>query len=200
MLRPWYAKLAACIVGIVLLSATSAALALAYQKNQDNALHMEVLAMNDQLTGLMNRLSFDTLARGRIEHDRHQAGGAAFIMIDVDHFKTINDRYGHRTGDHGLKEVSAAIRSNFRSTDLVCRWGGEEYLVYLPGADLRIAHQLAERLKAKVEGTSFTQEVEVTISAGIALLGRQDALEDVIRRADEKLYEAKKTGRNRVCY
>lgn len=148
----------------------------------------------------MNRRSFDALARARLEQDRNRDTGTAFIMIDVDHFKNINDRYGHETGDAVLKEVSDAIRGNFRSTDLVCRWGGEEYLAYLPGAVLRIALQLAERLRTQVEHTELVHGVTVTISAGIALLQQDDTLEDVIRRADEMLYQAKRSGRNRVCY
>lgn len=200
VLSPWYAKLTAYLIGILLLAAISVALAFAYRRNQTNAVSMELLAMNDQLTGLMNRRSFDKLVRGHVEHHRNQADGAAFIMIDVDHFKEINDRHGHETGDRVLKEVSESIRSNFRSSDLVCRWGGEEYLTYLPGTDLRIAIQLAQRLKEKVEGMNFVEGITVTVSAGIALLEGQDALEDVIRRADEKLYEAKRRGRNRVCY
>jgi diguanylate cyclase (GGDEF)-like protein len=200
VLKPWYSQLAAHAVAILLLSAISIALARSYQQNQKNALHMEMLAMNDQLTGLMNRRSFDTLARARLEQDRKRDIGTVFIMVDVDHFKNINDRHGHETGDAVLKEVSSAIRGNFRSTDLVCRWGGEEYLIYLPGADLRIALQLAERLRAQVEQTDFVHGATVTISAGIALLTKDDTLEDVIRRADEKLYQAKGSGRNRVCY
>lgn len=200
VLRTWYGKLAAHAVAVLLLSGISIALARSYQQNRMNALQMEVLAMNDQLTGLMNRRSFDTLARAHLEEDRRRGGGTAFIMIDVDHFKSINDRYGHETGDAVLKEVSDAIRGSFRSTDLVCRWGGEEYLAYLPGTDLRIAHQLAERLRVRVERTAFVHGRTVTISAGIALLQHQDTLEDVIRRADERLYGAKRAGRNRVCH
>lgn len=200
VLKPWYGKLGAYTVAILLLSAVSIALARSYQRNQTNALQMEVLAMSDQLTGLMNRRSFDSLARARMEQDRMRETGTAFIMIDVDHFKDINDRHGHEAGDAVLKEVSDAIRGSFRSTDLVCRWGGEEYLAYLPGADLRIALQLAERLRSQVEQADFAHGVTVTISAGIALLTKDDTLEDVIRRADEMLYKAKRSGRNRVCH
>lgn len=199
VLSPWYEKLATYLIGMILISLTSIALGLAYRRNQANAEQMELLAMNDQLTGLMNRRSFDALARKRIEHDRQQAGGAAFIMIDVDHFKRINDTYGHEAGDAVLREVSDAIRGNFRSSDLVCRWGGEEYLVYLPGAEMRVVLQLAERLRTKIEGTDFQNGVTVTISAGVVRMAEQESLEGVIRRADEKLYEAKRTGRNRVC-
>lgn len=200
VLTPWYGKLAAHVIAVLLLTGISIALAHSYQQNQSNALQMEVLAMSDQLTGLMNRRSFDTLARARMEQDRARETGTAFIMIDVDHFKMINDRHGHEAGDAVLKEVSNAIRSSFRSTDLVCRWGGEEYLAYLPGTGLRIALQLAERLRAQVEQTDFVHETAVTVSAGIAMLEQADTLEDVIRRADEMLYRAKRTGRNRVCY
>jgi len=200
VLAPWYGKLAAHAAAVLLLTGISIALGRSYQQNHSNALHMEVLAMSDQLTGLMNRRSFDALARARLEQDRNRDTGTAFIMIDVDHFKNINDRYGHETGDAVLKEVSDAIRGNFRSTDLVCRWGGEEYLAYLPGADLRIALQLAERLRTQVEHTELVHGVTVTISAGIALLQQDDTLEDVIRRADEQLYQAKRSGRNRVGY
>lgn len=200
VLRPWYGKVAAHTVAVLLLTGISVALALSYRRNQMNALQMEDLAMNDQLTGLMNRRSFDVLARSRLEQDQTRGNLGAFIMLDIDHFKSINDRYGHEAGDTVLKGVSDAIQSNFRSTDLVCRWGGEEYLVYLPGADLRIALQLTERLREKIERTDFVEGAAVTVSAGISLRRDGDTLEAVIRRADEKLYEAKRNGRNRVCY
>lgn len=200
VLRPWYGKLAAHAVAVLLLSGISIALAHSYQQNQTNAIQMEVLAMNDQLTGLMNRRSFDVLARARLAQDQQRDMATAFIMIDIDHFKNINDRHGHETGDVVLKAISEAIRDNFRSTDLVCRWGGEEFLCYLPGADLHIALQLAGRLRERVEHTRLILDLQVTVSAGIALLTPTDTLEDVIRRADERLYQAKRSGRNRVCY
>lgn len=200
VLAPWYEKLATNIVGVVLLAGISVALGFAYQKNRLRARDMEILAMSDQLTGLMNRRSFDEHARARMSRAWLRDEGAAVIMIDVDHFKQVNDRHGHHAGDLVLREISDAIRGTFRASDLVCRWGGEEYLAYLPGADLKNGLTLAERLKQRVAEADYSVDAAITISAGIALVTGGDRLEDVVRRADEKLYEAKNSGRNRICY
>ncbi len=200
VLGPWYGKLATSIVAVILLSGASIALGRAYDKNRLRAHDMEVLAMNDQLTGLMNRRSFEEYARARIARAHLHDAGAAFIMMDVDHFKRINDTFGHQTGDRVLRDVSLSIRGSFRASDLICRWGGEEYLAYLPGADLENALRLAERLRESVERADFGLDGSVTISAGVTLLRDDDRLEDVIRRADERLYQAKNSGRNTVCH
>lgn len=159
---------------------------------------MKTLAMNDQLTGLMNRRSFLDLAQAHVAQERDQDQPGALIMADIDHFKQVNDQHGHQIGDEVLQSVARTISESFRSTDLVCRWGGEEFLIYLPGANLDIARRLAEDLRKKIEGSSHAKGLKVSISAGVAVFEDNQTLAEVTQRADQRLYDAKQAGRNRV--
>jgi len=198
VLVPWRAKVYSYILGNGLLVVTTVLLAIAYQKNSHNAKTMENLAMVDALTGLMNRRSFNDIAKARFKDAKRAKANASLVMIDVDHFKAINDTRGHDMGDQVLKDIAGIIKSSFRSNDLSCRWGGEEFVVYLTDTDPESALIFAERLRAMIEQRSFLDGTRVTISQGIAGLGEADSLEAMARRADERLYRAKAEGRNRV--
>lgn len=198
VLDPWRAKILPYILGNTLLIIVTVLLAVAYQKNSRNAKTMESLAMVDSLTGLMNRRSFNDIARARYKAAKQDRTSASLVMIDVDHFKAINDTHGHEMGDRILRDIAETIRSSFRSNDLSCRWGGEEFVVYLTDTDPEAARVFAERLRALIEGTVFHDDIRVTISQGIAGLDEGDSFEAMARRADEKLYRAKAEGRNRV--
>jgi diguanylate cyclase (GGDEF)-like protein len=123
-------------------------------------------------------------------------------MLDIDHFKKINDVHGHLAGDHVLKEVARLIQQRIRRDEVLARYGGEEFAVILPETNLEGAFALAEGLREKIEQSKFvfqSEIIRVTMSIGVAMLKEEDrASLDLIKRADEKLYEAKRAGRNRV--
>jgi len=155
-------------------------------------------AMYDLLTGLFNRRAFDDLMHRELSlRDRH-GHTLSMVMIDLDHFKSVNDTYGHHIGDAVLRDLADILRDVCRSSDLPCRWGGEEFACLLPQTDLENALKVAERLRAAVEGHSFPEVGKVTASIGISQAGPEEDEESFCRRADEALYKAKKHGRNRV--
>ena len=157
-----------------------------------NALRLAAL---DPLTGLHNRRYLETYLDNLASRDR--LDGAAVIMIDVDHFKAINDRYGHASGDRALVEVAALLRACLRETDIAARFGGEEFVVIADPASERPG-LLAERLRAAVESGTSTGLVPLTVSVGIARFRPDEPRDALLVRADRALYVAKQTGRNRV--
>jgi two-component system, cell cycle response regulator len=162
------------------------------------------LALTDELTGLYNRrylfAHLDELI-GRVSQD---GINAAILLFDIDHFKQVNDTYGHPAGDDVLRELAARTMNSVRSVDLVARLGGEEFVVVMPETDLAIAASVAERLRAAVAREPFIvrasgEKLPVTISIGVtAVSGSGDDRDGVLKRADEALYSAKTRGRNRV--
>jgi diguanylate cyclase (GGDEF)-like protein len=122
----------------------------------------------------------------------------SLALIDVDYFKFVNDRSGHAIGDDVLKEVSKVLTSTFRASDLAVRWGGDEFLVLLPDVPLAGAASFAERARSQVEALSFPGVGTVTISAGVVQVGPDEDARTAVRRADAELYEAKRSGRNRI--
>jgi diguanylate cyclase (GGDEF)-like protein len=165
---------------------------------------LEALATTDPLTGLSNRRALDTaLYRDLARADREKTP-VSVLAVDVDHFKTFNDTYGHAAGDQVLCVVASLLGRGLRACDLPCRTGGEEFLVILPGTDLDGALIAAERLRARVAGERIGLtgcEVSVTVSIGAAAArgpGCANAARDLVDRADAALYAAKRAGRNRV--
>lgn len=158
--------------------------------------HLRTQALTDALTGAVNRRGL--VQELAIVHQRahQQTQGYAVLMVDVDHFKTINDRFGHDEGDRVLKRVASSLSEGVRHGDVVARWGGEEFCVLLPNMQLAEARTLAERLLARIAASG---NPPVTVSIGLALVALQlEDGESVIRRADAALYRAKQAGRNRV--
>ena len=154
-------------------------------------------ATTDELTATLNRRGL--LQRLDAAHAEARLGksGSALMMVDVDHFKAINDTHGHARGDEVLQAVAASLRGALRNNDCVGRWGGEEFCVLLPRTALADAQQLAQRVATQV--ASSNSSIRVTVSIGVSEFGAPDAdLQAVIRRSDGALYEAKATGRNRV--
>ncbi len=133
---------------------------------------------------------------------RRHARDLSFLMLDIDHFKKINDVHGHLAGDHVLKEVARIIQQRIRRDEVLARYGGEEFAIILPETTLEGGRALAEGLREKIAESRFIfqgETIRVTISIGGAALHENDrASMDLIKRADEKLYEAKRAGRNRV--
>lgn len=164
--------------------------------------HLEELASIDSLTGASNRRHF--LAQAQIEITRARRLGLALsvIMIDIDFFKTINDRYGHEAGDKVLVALASTIHATLRGGDIFARLGGEEFIVMLPGQDLTDAVQMAERLRLLIAQTEVPGcPARITVSAGVAGLVKEidEGNDGLLRRADRALYQAKDQGRNRVC-
>jgi diguanylate cyclase (GGDEF)-like protein/PAS domain S-box-containing protein len=170
---------------------------------KDLEAELREMAATDSLTGLANRRHF--LARLEQELSRtHRVEGhcASVLMLDTDHFKQVNDTFGHATGDNVLRHLAVLIQNELRKIDTVGRVGGEEFAMILPGADLSAAKVFAERLRKKVAGTPMSREdkmVPLTVSIGVATMTNSDkSAEDVLVRADRALFRAKEGGRNKV--
>jgi len=160
-------------------------------------------ANTDDLTGLPNRRFFEQIASKEMSLMRRQKEYFAVLMMDIDHFKTVNDTYGHAAGDHVLVQVGRILAQAMREEDMVARIGGEEFVVASPYTNRLAAIVLAERLRKAVEGLNIEfdgDQIPVTISIGIALMPQAgETLSDVLAAADERLYVAKQNGRNRFC-
>ena len=166
----------------------------------DQGRRLETLLHEDPLTGLFNRRSVLTRLAGLISGARRHGRPLSIAMVDVDHFKRINDAHGHDAGDTMLVEVTGVMRARLRAEDALGRLGGEEFLALLPDADAHAAATTAEKLRAEVEHHSIEVEglaVDVTISIGWATWDGE-APDALLRRADTALYQAKDRGRNRV--
>jgi two-component system cell cycle response regulator len=160
------------------------------------------LAVTDPLTGLNNRRFLESHLPLVIERTRMDAKPLAVLIADIDHFKKINDGWGHDAGDRVLREFATRLKDSLRASDLACRFGGEEFVVLMPEADARTAEIIAERLRSMVADTPFDiagENIAVTVSAGIAVLdSATDDWETLLKRADRGLYAAKRNGRNQV--
>ena len=158
----------------------------------------------DHLTGVSNRATFFEVAEREVVRCRRDGVTAALLMIDIDHFKVVNDTFGHAAGDEVLKAVSAACKLALRPQDTVARLGGEEFVVLLPATDLRRAGEVAERLRAIVSGLAIAappDTLAVTASFGCSLMDGRDAdVAAVLAAADHALYAAKRAGRDRVAF
>jgi two-component system cell cycle response regulator len=171
---------------------------------RDNLDHSLELAVTDQLTGLHNRRYMTGQLDALVKRASRGGDPVAALLIDIDHFKKINDGYGHDVGDDVLQEFAVRLASNVRAIDLPCRYGGEEFVVVMPDTKLEDAERIAERIRLHVAGSPFrvkggTELLTVTISIGVAAtLGADDKPEALLKRADEGVYEAKALGRNKV--
>ncbi|MGI5287927.1 GGDEF domain-containing protein [Nonomuraea polychroma] len=172
---------------------------------QRSLLHaqLQAAARTDAKTGLLNAAAWQREADTEIVRARRTGDALALLIIDIDHFKRVNDAHGHLVGDQVLAGVAATLRSQLRDYDVVGRFGGEEFVVLLPGADVHEARQVAERLRTRIGHMAIPADdalVKVTISAGVALMSvHGDELIDLLAAADLALYRAKELGRDRVC-
>jgi len=162
---------------------------------------LEVSSRTDPLTSLLNRRGLEQ--EMVFEKNRMDRSGNPFslVLCDIDFFKKINDTYGHDAGDYILSEFAQIIESHSRKQDIVCRWGGEEFLLLLPETDLQGASALAEKIRAQIEKSIFTynnQEISITLSSGVACMAKDQTIDDCIKNADLRLYLAKSRGRNKV--
>jgi diguanylate cyclase (GGDEF)-like protein len=171
------------------------------QAKADNE-KLERLATFDSLTGLYNRRAILGKLRELINLANRYKEDFSLSMLDIDHFKKVNDRYGHLTGDEVLEKIATLIRRNIRDTDIVGRYGGEEFIIILPKTDLSSSWIVAERLRTIIEKAEMKDSAgnvfAITVSQGLAGWERDEDATSLISRADEALYKAKGKGRNRV--
>ena len=169
---------------------------------KDDLVKLQKMADTDYLTGLMNRRAFLAVAEDTVEFCRRYRRGMATLMIDIDHFKKINDVHGHAAGDDAIKRIAEIINQSIRSTDKAARFGGEEFVVLLREIDQETALRLAERIRDSIERATITHgetSFAATVSIGVAINADGDRdVQDMIERADQGLYIAKKSGRNRT--
>jgi len=162
------------------------------------------MAVTDALTGLHNRRYMAGQLQALVQRANHGGDSVAVLVMDIDHFKSVNDGFGHDAGDEVLSEFSVRLATNVRAVDLPCRFGGEEFVVVMPGADLRDAERVADRIRRDVASAPFRvmggkELITITVSIGVAAsLGQGDTPEALLKRGDEGVYEAKAGGRNRV--
>lgn len=160
---------------------------------------LDRLARTDSLTGLLNRHAIDEHLNE--EWRRFQRYGAPFsvILLDIDHFKAINDSLGHQAGDQALKQLAATLKQHTRESDLIGRWGGEEFLILCPSTPLEGATRLAELLRIELPKSANYENHRLTASFGVAMAGADETADQLVRRADDMLYQAKKGGRDQVA-
>ena len=154
----------------------------------------------DPLTGIPNRLAYEEQFQQEFQRWKRFGNPLSFLIWDIDHFKKINDHYGHAAGDEVLRMVAQQINSRLRSTDFLARYGGEEFAMLLPGADIESAQQLADQIRLHIGECGFRYSdahIPVTLSCGLSSFTPGDSLESVFQRADRALYQAKSMGRNR---
>ncbi|WP_345977857.1 GGDEF domain-containing protein [Sulfurimonas sp. HSL3-7] len=159
---------------------------------------LERLAVTDKLTELFNRTRLDEILQNEL--DRSQRFGHAFgiVVLDIDHFKNVNDNYGHQVGDAVLVSIAELIKEHLRSTDKAVRWGGEEFIIIYLETNTDELLTLAEELRQKIENHTFEKVGDVTASFGVTLYNNGDTIASIIKRADSALYAAKEKGRNRI--
>ena len=158
---------------------------------------IEELSITDQLTGLFNRRHLDNILKQNTDlHDRYK-NPFSVVIVDIDHFKSINDIYGHQIGDKVLIEFATILKNNSRSTDIAGRWGGEEFLIILPNTNQDEACAVAEKMRFQIAQYSFDTVGPKTASFGVSQFSLN--IHETISRADEALYQAKNEGRNKVC-
>jgi len=173
---------------------TGGLVALARQRQ----LELEMRAERDPLTGLLNRFSMRDRLQAEINRGLRSNQPLTLLMFDIDHFKRVNDNFGHQAGDLVIQDVAAVTQTTFRNYDLAFRIGGEEFLVCLPGVCLKQAAEKAELLRQQIQTRQVLPETQVTISIGFAVANKTQDLDIIIKHADDALYQAKRLGRNQV--
>ena len=161
-------------------------------------LELERLSVTDKLTGLFNRVKLDAVLAKEINRASRFGETFSVLILDIDHFKEINDQHGHHAGDRVLEQIARTLMQNTRKIDTVGRWGGEEFLIVCPNTDANGARQLAENLRNAIAQLEFPGIGKKTVSIGASSFQLDDQVEDIASRADHALYEAKNAGRNRV--
>ena len=160
----------------------------------------EKLSITDKLTQLYNRVKIEDIFSMEILKAQRYDTTFSIALIDVDYFKKINDTYGHNTGDMFLREFAQLLKKSARETDIIGRWGGEEFIMIIYECDLKCMLNIAEKIRQNIENFNFSVVGSKTASFGIAQYKVGDTQEMLLNRADEGLYQAKAQGRNKICY
>jgi diguanylate cyclase (GGDEF)-like protein len=171
-----------------------------FYRLQEMSQKFEKQAMRDPLSGLLNRRGMRENLQSEFDRRKRYNNDLTVMMCDIDHFKTVNDQYGHDKGDEIIKSLATIFKSGLRKQDSLARWGGEEYLFLLPETNDSQAMQLAEKLRSKIEETQYKQDdktFSITISIGLHQIASTDTINQAITKADTNLYKAKEQGRNR---
>ncbi|MFZ3137929.1 MAG: diguanylate cyclase [Thermodesulfovibrionales bacterium] len=159
---------------------------------------LEKLATTDRLTQVFNRTKFHEVMKTELERVKRYNHPLSMVMFDIDHFKKVNDTYGHTVGDYVLQTLTQIVKEKLREIDSLVRWGGEEFIIIAPETDIEKAEVLAERIRKGTENYIFDQVGAITISLGVAQLKKDDTEDTFIKRVDDAMYLAKQKGRNRV--
>ena len=159
---------------------------------------LRLQATTDPLTGLYNRLKFNEMLSSEMARSKRHKTSLSLMLYDVDNFKAINDTHGHQVGDAVLVQISELVRQRIRPSDLVARWGGEEFIILAPGSDVQMAYHAAERLRAAMQQVVFDKVGMLSCSFGVSEYVEGDTAETMLARVDAALYRAKVGGRNRV--
>ncbi|MNE11693.1 putative diguanylate cyclase YdaM [compost metagenome] len=190
--QPWWLSMVEDSLRSLGMLATAWGVLLLLQQMHGTHLRLASLAMSDELTGLSNRRSFRSVLEARAE------AGTPLLLLDLDHFKQINDRYGHGIGDNVLREFGCLLRQHCPPNGVVARLGGEEFALWLPGTPAEQAHALAEQMRRATEALVSGDGVRFTVSIAVGVCHAGEAVEALFRRTDLALYRAKHLGRNRV--
>ena len=166
---------------------------------------LKLLASTDPMTQLYNRRYFTNVTKHILGLAKRQEQPLSLIMADIDKFKNINDTYGHHIGDEVIVYLAEIMKKQQRESDIICRYGGEEFVILLPNTDLKNAKLIAENLRKTIETSSIdlenNEKLNFTLSLGVSVVDvkNEDNIFEVLQRADEALYEAKESGRNKIC-
>jgi diguanylate cyclase (GGDEF)-like protein len=159
---------------------------------------MKKIAITDSLTNIYNRYFFNDALKNEFSRAKRYNSAFALIMFDIDHFKNINDTYGHIKGDEVLKSMTEIIKEHLRVSDVFARTGGEEFMIILPNTNITLATEIAQRIRACVEKYNFNLQSNITISIGVVTHKDNDTHQSILKRVDNALYAAKESGRNSV--
>ncbi|QYZ65719.1 MAG: hypothetical protein OI74_02090 [Gammaproteobacteria bacterium (ex Lamellibrachia satsuma)] len=174
------------------------------ESHRDITHHVEIqnqlkqLAATDRLTNIYNRMKFDDELESQIRWARETGNPLSLIMFDIDHFKSVNDTFGHDVGDEVLKQMVSIVQQRIRKSDILARWGGEEFMIITPLADAEVSRNIAEHLRAWISDHSFTTAGRITASFGASSLKAKDTAETLTKRVDAALYASKQNGRNQT--
>lgn len=159
---------------------------------------LHILATTDKLTGIYNRLKLDDILEHEIPRSKRYKNSFGVCILDIDHFKDVNDTYGHQVGDLTLKDLAQILKHSLRDTDYVGRWGGEEFLIIFLEIDEHVLSSIVEKIRNNIKKHDFDQVCKITCSFGATIYLKDDTLESMLKRADDALYEAKNSGRDKV--
>lgn len=166
---------------------------------------LSALVSTDALTGLYNFRHFETVLQAEMDRSKRSGIPTSLVLVDADHFKAVNDTYGHETGNLALKHLANILRDEVRTTDIVCRYGGEEFAMIFPETHLNLAVKVADRIRERVARRPLVvddSEVGLTVSMGASVYMKTSVLDrnDFVASVDKYLYEAKQSGRNCICH